>query len=348
MGIRDWAQNARTWVTSRIHLGGQEAQDSAVSHNPLGGSTGFKMTATSRTKKVSEQQAPPTANGSMAYPSGFSGMQPPVMPDYVAQGYAPYPPYSGGYAPYDPGMGYPPYPQGTGYPMQTDGYSQQMAYGNATGYQQPTGYQPAGGYQPANGYQQPMGYPPAGEYAPQDSAYGQGTTSSPTTGYNAPAYAGQPQQPPASNVTYPAFPGASEGTKLPLIRITQLHSVQQCYRIIEFMRDREVLVVNTEPIASDQEVQRCVDMISGAAFTLSCSLTRITRAERAYLIVPSGMDALAEYQFHGMTDQDVVRRSDQEQSGQSRLGSVAGRYLQQESHFAPERTRRSTAQMAGR
>jgi|GEM_PF-6434995 len=335
MGISDWAQNALTWVTSRIHLGGQEAQDSAVSHNPLGGSTGFKMTATSRTKKVSEQQAPPTANGSMAYPSGFSGMQPPVMPDYVAQGYAPYPQYSGGYAPYDPGTGYPPYPQGAGYPMQTDGYSQQMAYGNATGYQsaatyQPTGgyQQPAGGYQqptgyqPANGYQQPTGYPPAGEYAPQ--------------------------QPPASNITYPAFPGASEGTKLPLIRITQLHSVQQCYRIIEFMRDREVLVVNTEPIASDQEVQRCVDMISGAAFTLSCSLTRITRAERAYLIVPSGMDALAEYQFHGMTDQDVVRRSDQEQSGQSRLGSVAGRYLQQESHFAPERTRRSAAQMAGR
>lgn len=265
--------------------------------------------------------------GPGGYPADFSGMQAPVVPDYVAQGFQGY--GQPAYDPYGQSAGY--VPQAGEYmPQPQYGYDQSYSYGGQPGYQTMGGQAQQGShppqptmqqrYMPPQPVQQPAAYP-AYEQHPQ----------------------GQQTQQTGGNISYPTFPAANETAQLPRIRITQLHSVQQCYRIIEFMRDQEVLVVNTEPIASDQEVQRCIDMISGAAFTLSCSLTRITRAERAYLIVPSRMEALAEYQFHGMTDQDVVRRGDAEFAGQSRLGSIAGRYLNQDSPFAPDRARRSAA-----
>lgn len=320
MGISDWAQKANTWFTSRFKLSGQVEQDSAVGHNPMGGSTGLRIPTTSYTKKFPRQEQSFVPGG---YPADFSGMQAPVVPDYVAQGF--------------PGYGQPafdPYGQSGGYVPQTGEYVPQPQYGYDQGYN----YGGQTGHQTMGGQTQQGGYPP-------QPTTQQRYTQPQLSGY--PSYEqaqqGQQGQPTGGNISYPTFPAANETAQLPRIRITQLHSVQECYRIIEFMRDQEVVVVNTEPIASDQEVQRCIDMISGAAFTLSCSLTRITRAERAYLISPSRMEALAEYQFHGMTDQDVVRRGDMEFAGQSRLGSVAGRYRNQESPFAADRARRSTA-----
>ena len=70
-------------------------------------------------------------------------------------------------------------------------------------------------------------------------------------------------------------------------RITQLVSFQACYRIIEFMKNGESVIVNTESIANEAEVIRCIDMLSGAAYTLGCSITKITNIKRAYLISPA-------------------------------------------------------------
>ena len=58
-------------------------------------------------------------------------------------------------------------------------------------------------------------------------------------------------------------------------RITQLVSFQACYRIIEFMKNGESVIVNTESIANEAEVIRCIDMLSGAAYTLGLSLIHI-------------------------------------------------------------------------
>lgn len=77
-------------------------------------------------------------------------------------------------------------------------------------------------------------------------------------------------------------------------RITQLVSFQACYRIIEFMKNGESVIVNTESIANEAEVIRCIDMLSGAAYTLGCSITKITNIKRAYLISPPTVQVLAE------------------------------------------------------
>ena len=85
-------------------------------------------------------------------------------------------------------------------------------------------------------------------------------------------------------------------------RITQLVSFQACYRIIEFMKNGESVIVNTESIANEAEVIRCIDMLSGAAYTLGCSITKITNIKRAYLISPPTVQVLADVFIRRMSD----------------------------------------------
>lgn len=102
----------------------------------------------------------------------------------------------------------------------------------------------------------------------------------------------QPNQPPQAtvpnNISY--MPGTFVGNDgkaySHVERVVQLVSVQACFRIIEFMRNSESVIVNTEALISDADVQRCLDMLAGAAFTLGCTLTKITQLKRAYLIAP--------------------------------------------------------------
>lgn len=72
-----------------------------------------------------------------------------------------------------------------------------------------------------------------------------------------------------------------------LERVLQLTDLAGCVRVMEFMRNTESVIVNTEAIASEAEVQRVVDILSGAAFTLGYSLTKITMTRRAYLLAPA-------------------------------------------------------------
>ena len=94
-------------------------------------------------------------------------------------------------------------------------------------------------------------------------------------------------------------------------RITQLVSFQACYRIIEFMKNGESVIVNTESIPNEAEVIRCIDMLSGAAYTLGCSITKITNIKRAYLISPPTVQVLADVFIKRMSDrrnEDGMRR----------------------------------------
>lgn len=320
MGVSDWGRKAKDLFTSTFKLGNRDEQEGAVAHNPDGGSTGLRVNAAPDNPPQPQQGMQQQAMGGYsAYPNDFGAMQPPRMPPHVAQHMTGYPTQSTGYA-------------NTGF----SGYTQ-----GATGGYQPTyqgsAYDP--NYYSYNQPAQPMqGYPeqqPWQSYAPQ-------AMQQPTAGNQ--VYYPEAQQPSTlpNNVTYPEFPQAVQNRPTEF-RITMLDSVSHCYRIIEFMRNGFVVVVNTEPIASDQEVQRCVDMISGAAFTLSCSVTRITRAERAYLIAPEGMIVQAENFFVGMTDQELVPPAERSAYPNSRFGSVAERY-QQDYGYAPDRHRRTSIQ----
>lgn len=171
-------------------------------------------------------------------------------------------------------------------PPAQPGYTQQFQGSAQTGYTQQfqtppaqTGYtqQFQGGYQ-----QQPW---------PQQESYQQPAT-----------------QQPQDNISF--MPGMYvDGSRAyaHVERITQLVSFQACYRIIEFMKNGESVIVNTESIPNEAEVIRCIDMLSGAAYTLGCSITKITNIKRAYLISPPTVQVLADVFIQRMSD----RRNDE-------------------------------------
>ena len=112
----------------------------------------------------------------------------------------------------------------------------------------------------------------------------------------------QPQQPwpemqqqPAAmpqtqdNISYMpnVFVGDDGNAYVHVERVVQLLNTQACFRVMEFMRNGESVIINTESIGNEPEVQRCLDMLSGAAFTLGCSMTRLTQGGRAWLIAPT-------------------------------------------------------------
>lgn len=174
--------------------------------------------------------------------------------------------------------------------MQQTGY-QQTGY-QQTGYQQ-TGYQQTG-YQPAGYQQNPYDMPPQPAYDPyaQGASYAAQPTQTNPYQWGAQTAANTAVNPPVpNNLRYmnPGFDGPDGQHYTHMERIVQLVSVTACFRIIEFMRSGESVIVNTESIASESDIQRCLDMLAGAAFTLGCTMTKITHLRRAYLIAPSAV-----------------------------------------------------------
>lgn len=91
------------------------------------------------------------------------------------------------------------------------------------------------------------------------------------------------------NISYMpnVFVGDDGNAYVHVERVAQVLSTQACFRVMEFMRNGESVIINTESIGNEPEVQRCLDILSGAAFTLGCSMTRLTQGGRAWLIAPS-------------------------------------------------------------
>ena len=106
----------------------------------------------------------------------------------------------------------------------------------------------------------------------------------------------QAQQPQQDNVV--AFPGtfqAANGKAYRHVeRAAQLVSREACYDIIDIMKNGESVVVNIESIQSAQEVQHCVDLLSGAAYTLGCSITKLSAQSKVYLIAPNTVQVLLD------------------------------------------------------
>lgn len=222
-----------------------------------------------------------------------------------------------------------------------DGQMQQMenAGFQQTGFQQPqqdftgnmggTYQQP---YQPTmnQGYQQPyqptMNQPYYGQQ-PDNAGYQQGTYQQPyqptmNQGFQQPYQPQQPQQPQQpDNISY--MPGSSNfvdddrRSYAHVERIVQLVSVAACFRIIEFMRNGESVIVNTESIANEADVQRCLDMLAGAAFTLECSLTKITQVKRAYLIAPKTVLVMQDKSFAHWNERDSMQMPEMDDAQES-------------------------------
>jgi len=98
--------------------------------------------------------------------------------------------------------------------------------------------------------------------------------------------AAQMQQPAAQQPVYQQqsnvvqFPGmqrSMDGSVYAHVEyIVLMRSRHECKDVIAYMKANASVFLNMEFIASDSERQRCVDMISGAAYTLGCELTKIS------------------------------------------------------------------------
>ena len=97
-------------------------------------------------------------------------------------------------------------------------------------------------------------------------------------------HAAQMQQPMAqqpvqqSNVVqFPGMQRSMDGSVYAHVEyIVLMRSRHECKDVIAYMKANASVFLNMEFIASDSERQRCVDMISGAAYTLGCELTKIS------------------------------------------------------------------------
>ena len=161
-----------------------------------------------------------------------------------------------------------------------------------------------GTYQRQQPYQQPGPQPQPFQQPPPQQTYTgyQQEGYSNQEGYQSP-YAGsfarqtqpQPKPPrqaaPTMEKVVP-FPGVmSDAAGNPYVhelQILQLRDRDECRAIIEHLKNNCTVALNMDNIASDTEKQRCVDMLSGAAYTLNCNISRIS-TRGVYLITPESV-----------------------------------------------------------
>ncbi len=161
-----------------------------------------------------------------------------------------------------------------------------------TGYQQPIQpMQPMQPVQPVQPVQQP-------QRAPQYAGYQQPTQQP----------AAQPVK--QENNTY-YMPGTyvdDEGKAYAMVmRVAQITGVSSCFTLIEFMQNKEAAIVNAEQISDPVEVERCMDLLFGAAFAMGHTLTRIS-GRQIYLITPANVQVQPCEGLRRMGEEDIDRR----------------------------------------
>ncbi len=85
------------------------------------------------------------------------------------------------------------------------------------------------------------------------------------------------QQPAANVVNFPGMQASADGSVYAHVEyVVLLRSRNECKDVIAYIKSNASVFLNMEFIASDSERQRCVDMLSGAAYTLGCALNKIS------------------------------------------------------------------------
>ena len=90
----------------------------------------------------------------------------------------------------------------------------------------------------------------------------------------------QPQaaQQPGNVLQFPGMIRGPEGNLYAHVEyVVLLRSRNECTKVIEYIKANASVFLNMEFIANDSERQRCVDMLSGAAYTLGCHLNKISQ-----------------------------------------------------------------------
>ena len=118
----------------------------------------------------------------------------------------------------------------------------------------------------------------------------------------------QPQQYQQGNVvTFPGMQTAADGTVYAHVEyIVQLTSRNQCRTVIDYIRTNASVFLNMEEIENPSERQRCVDMLSGAAYALGCALNRIS-PRGVYLISSPSVRVMMDSATQKMANAPEVR-----------------------------------------
>lgn len=78
-------------------------------------------------------------------------------------------------------------------------------------------------------------------------------------------------------IPFPGMQNATESSVCAHVEyIVQLTSRNECRTVIDYIRTNASVFLNMEAIENPSERQRCVDMLSGAAYALGCALNRIS------------------------------------------------------------------------
>lgn len=91
------------------------------------------------------------------------------------------------------------------------------------------------------------------------------------------AYPPQQSQQASNVVPFPGMQHSVDGSVYAHVEyVVLLRSRNECKDVIAYIKANASVFLNMEFIASDSERQRCVDMLSGAAYTLGCALNKIS------------------------------------------------------------------------
>ena len=94
----------------------------------------------------------------------------------------------------------------------------------------------------------------------------------------APQAAQPAYQQPSNVLPFPGMTRSPEGSYYAHVEyVVLLRSRNECTKVIEYIKANASVFLNMEFIANDSERQRCVDMLSGAAYTLGCNLSKISQ-----------------------------------------------------------------------
>lgn len=217
-------------------------------------------------------------------------------------------------------------PQQTSYDpsfFQNTGFQQN--YVNQGAFQQ--GYQPQQEWQPPVSFGTQQGYNPVGQGGMAWQQIASTNSNMQAQGFMQPnvpqqapqrSFMQQPQTATASqqsyatdgNVTYAfgqQFRGQNGVAYNHVERLAQPLSVTGCFRLIEFMRNGESIIVNLELVNDENERTRCLDMLCGAAFTMQCTFNRIAE-QTIYLISPATVQVIPYESIRQLSEEDQQNR----------------------------------------
>ncbi|MBQ3486360.1 MAG: cell division protein SepF [Clostridia bacterium] len=307
MAFKDKVQT----LLNKVKNGREGGQQTLLSNRADGSYSGYTPKITRRTPEMEQMDRTFSGfagmmPGGVSMPQQFQavGGQTGNMPQTRQAGTAPQ-------APVQPAPGIPQQQaQPTGFQPRMQLFPQQQM--QQTGYQprpqaapqqqaQPMGFQPRPQAAPQQ-QAQPMGFQPRPQAAPQQQAQ--------PTGFQ-PRPQGFPQQAQTAPVQPDYLPGSyvdQNGSVYRIvIRVAQITGVASCYRLIEFMQNNEAMIVNAEQITDPMEVNRCMDLLFGAAYAMEQNFVRVS-GKMIYLITPPQVQVSPFDSLRRMSEDDMERR----------------------------------------